>query len=258
MVVLRQLFLMIALFPLSLAAQEEVAEFTSDLFGGLTSTTVLPVGRLQLETYSLYEHYSDDDTDEKLWCVNSSMLRYGLHKHLELCAKGAWMRSWLDDDTFSGFSDLAVGFKASFFEGWKAIPSVALRGFLYFPGSENSDFLSHDFAYQLDLIFSNHLTSWCELGYMGSVLWDENPSPTYFWGANLNFNLSDKVALTVEEHNYYYDFESEEKFQPWGSLTLTYHIHPRVELGIATDISLRHVTDSHNLALGVTWQLTKK
>ena len=93
---------------------------------------------------------------------------------------------------------------------------------------------------------------------MGSVLWDENPSPTYFWGANLNFNLSDKVALTVEEHNYYYDFESEEKFQPWGSLTLTYHIHPRVELGIATDISLRHFTDSHNLALGVTWQLTKK
>ena len=68
----------------------------------------------------------------------------------------------------------------------------------------------------------------------------------------------DKITLTVEESNFYYDFEPEEKFQPWGSLTLAYRLHQRVELGLATDINLRHPADYRNVALGVTWQLTKK
>ena len=259
MIRLRQLFLMIALFPVSMMAQEEdAADFTSDLFGGITSTDVLPVGRLQWETYALYEHTTMDGMDYKTWCPNSSMLRYGLYKNVELFATGTWMHLRVDGESYSGFSDLAVGVKTRIFQGWKAVPSVALRGFLYFPGSENSDFLPRHFAYQLDLLFCNPLTSWCELGYMGSVIWDDNPSPTYFWGANLNFLLSDKITLTVEESNYYCDYEPEDKFEPWGSLTLTYRLHPRVELGLATDINLRHPNDFRNVALGVTWQLTKK
>ncbi len=259
MIRLRQLFLMIALLPVSLMAQEEeTADFTSDLFGGITSTDALPVGRLQWETYALYDHITTDGMDYKTWCPNSSMLRYGVYKNIELFASGAWMHMRVDDMSFSGFADLSVGVKTRLFQGWKALPSVALRGFLYFPGSERSDFLPRRFSYQLDLLFGHHLTSWCELSYIGSVLWDDNPSPTYFWGANLNFHLTDKLALSVEESNFYYDFEPEEKFQPWGSLTLAYQLLPRVELGLATDINLRHPADYRNVALGVTWQLTKK
>ena len=53
---LRQLLITIALLPVCVMAQEEEpAPFTSDLFGGPTSTDALPKGRLQWETYAFYE-----------------------------------------------------------------------------------------------------------------------------------------------------------------------------------------------------------
>ena len=113
-------------------------------------------------------------------------------------------------------------------------------------------------GYRLDLIFKNSLASWCTLGYMGSVIWDDTPHPTIFWGACLDFSLSDKLTHSVEEDNYFYDTDEEEKLQPWVSLTFSYQIHPRVEIGLCTDISLKHLRDYFDVMVGVAWQLTKK
>lgn len=151
---------------------------------------------------------------------------------------------------------MAVGFKTKLFDGWKAVPSIAMRGLLYFPGGENFSYLPDNFGFQLDLIFRNQLTSWCDLGYMGAIIWDDTPRPTTFWGAYLDFKLSDKLVLTLEEDNYYYGPDEDEKLQPWASWTISYQVHPRVELGIASDISLRHIKNYFNVMIGVAWQLT--
>lgn len=86
----RQLFLMIALMPACLLAQEtETEEFTSDLFGGITGTDILPKGRLQWETYAFYEHTTMFGIEADTWSPNVSVLRYGIRKDTELMLQGA-------------------------------------------------------------------------------------------------------------------------------------------------------------------------
>lgn len=256
---LRQLFLMIALMPVCVMAQEEETEdFTTDLFGGISSPDVLPKGRLQWETFAGYDHSTMYDVKDDLWTINSSTLRYGIRKDMELFLMGALVHSNIEGDKETNFANLAVGFKTKLFDGWKAVPAIGLRGILYFPGGEEHRFLPEKFAYEVDLLFDNPITSWFDIGYMASLIWDDYESPTFYGGVDLNFTLSDKFSMTLEQANYYFSKEMEERFQPWAEITLCYQVHPRVQLGIVTDFNLRHFKDYQSVALGVAWQLTKK
>ena len=250
---------MMTLMPLPLMAQEaETAEFTSDLFGGITGVDILPKGRLQWETFAFYEHSTMFGSKSDTWSPNVSVLRYGINNSTELSVQGGWFHMTDEGETFSGVSDLAVGFKTRLFEGWKAVPAISLRGLLYIPGGKNHVFLPENLGYQLDLIFYNQLTSWCGLAYMGTMIWDDTPQPTTIFGAHLDFFLTDRLTLSAEERNCYYYSDEEEELQPWAGLTLSYRLSPRVELGLASDISLRHPKDYYNIMLGVAWQLTRK
>lgn len=255
-----RLFLLVtALLPQCLLAQEEVAaDFTSDLFGGITGVDIMPKGRLQWETFALYEHSTMFDVTSDVWCPNTSVLRYGINSTTELSMQAAWLHLTEDGEHFSGISDMAVGFKTRLFDGWKAVPAISLRGLLYIPGGENYSFMPDNFGFQLDLTFFNYLTSWCSLGYQGTIIWDDTPRPTIVWGAYLDFALSDRLIFSVEERNCYYGADEDEKLQPWVGLTLSYQVHPRVELGLSSDITLRHPSEFYNVALGVAWQLTAK
>lgn len=257
---LRQLCLIIAFLPLCVVAQDEdSAEFTSDLFRGITSTDVLPKGRLQWETYASYEHSSLYGETSDIWNLNTSVFRYGIGHTTELSVQGAWLYDKTDGEHMRGFSDVAIGFKTRVFDGWKAVPSIALGGRLYIPGGKDAAFMPEQFGYQADLICHNQLTSWFDLTYMGSLLWDGEPKPTTFWGVNFGFPLSDKLYFSLESDNYYYGIDDiEDRLQCWLSLTLTYQVHSRVELGVCSDINLQYPKRFFNLALGVAWQLTKK
>lgn len=252
--------MMIALLPLCLMAQEEeeTASFTSDLFGGITGVDIMPQGRLQWETFALYEHSSMFGIKSDTWCPNASMLRYGINKFTELCLQAAWLYTTDEGANYKGIADLAVGFKTRLYQGYKAIPAISLRGLLYIPGGENYSFLPDNWGFQLDLVFYNHLTSWLDLGYMGSLIWDDTPEPTATFGAYLDFLITDRFIFSIEERNLYYGADEEERLQPWVSWTLSYQLLPRVELGLTSDISLRHSRNFFNLAVGVAWQLTKK
>ena len=249
---------MLAMAPLCLMAQEETADFTSDLFGGLTGVDVLPKGRLQWETYALYEHTTMSGEKSETWCPNTSVLRYGINSTTEISMQAAFLHATDGGTDYTGFSDLAVGFKTRMFEGWKAVPAIALRGTLFIPGGENYAYLPDKFGCQLDLLFYNQLTTWCDLSYMGSIIWDDASHPTILWGASLGLSLTERLSFSVEERNCYYGPDKEERLQPWVGLTLSYQVHPRAELGVSSDISLRHSRDYFNIMLGVAWQLTEK
>lgn len=256
---LRLFFLTTALLPLCLMAQEEeTADFTSDLFGGITGVDIMPKGRLQWETHAFFEHSTMFGGKSDTWCTNMSVFRYGINSTTELSMQAAWLYTTDEGVDYRGISDMAVGFKTRLFEGWKAVPAISLRGLLYIPGGENYSFLPDNFGYQLDLTFFNQLCSWCNLGYQGTIIWDDTPRPTIVWGAYLDFALADRLTFSVEERNCYYGADEDEQLQPWVGLTLSYQVHPRAELGLASDVSLRHPSEFYNLALGVAWQLTAK
>lgn len=255
---LRLFLLSVILLPVYAAAQEQSEAFTSDLFGGLTGTDVLPQGRLQWETFVLYEHSRIFGVEADTWCPNSSTLRYGIGRHTELSLSAAMLHTTDEGTNFTGVADLTVGFKTALFDGWKAVPAISMRGILYIPGGENHAYLPDNFGFQFDLIFQNRLTTWCNLGYQGTIIWDDTPHPTIFFGAYLDFLLARKLLLTIEQDNYYYGPDEDEKLQVWGSVTLSYQLLPRLELGLCSDFSLQHYRDFANVMVGVAWQLTKK
>lgn len=259
---MRSLLLFLLFLPLSVMAQEteeETAEFTSDLFGGpMLAPDVMPKGRLQWEPYAFYQHDKMFDEDYHTWSPFSFVLRYGISSTTELRFQAAWLHMTGEGENYHGIGDLAFGFKTKLFEGWKAVPAISLLGNVYIPGGENYSFLPDNFGGQLGLLFANELTSWCSLNYSGGLIWDDTPRPTVTWGAFFDIALTDKFTLSLEESNYYYGADEDERVQPWACVTLSYLIKPRVELGICTDISLRHRNRFFDIMVGVAWQLTKK
>ena len=257
---MRLLLLCLMFLPLSAMSQKtEEAGFTSDLFGGpILGPDVLPKGRLQWEPYAFYQHDTMFGDDSYTWSPFAFVLRYGISNTTELRFQGAWMHSTDEGENYHGIGDLAVGFKTKLFEGWKAVPAISLMGNVYIPGGENYMFLPDHFGGELDLLFANNLTSWCTLNYMGGLFWDDTPRPTVVWGAYFDITLSNRLTLSLEESNYYYGADEEEQVQPWACVTLSYQLKPRIELGLCTDISLRHRNHFFDVMLGVAWQITKK
>lgn len=255
-------FTMIPLHGWAQDAEGDTAEFTSDLFGNpLYGTDIMPKGRLQLETMAFYQHQKAGDEHYYSWSPMSMVLRYGINRTTELRLQGAWLHTTDEGTNYHGIADLAVGFKTNFFGGWKAVPTISLLANLYIPGGENYSFLPDHFGCELALLFSNSLTSWCSLSYMGGVIWDDAPRPTALWAAGLDFSLSEKLSLSIEEDNFYYGENEDDigdRFQPWANLTLSYQVHPRVQLGASTDISLRRPGHFFDIMIGVAWQLTKR
>lgn len=256
------LLLFLLFLPLSVMAQEteeETAEFTSDLFGGpMLAPDVMPKGRLQWEPYAFYQHDKMFDEDYHTWSPFSFVLRYGISSTTELRFQAAWLHMTGEGENYHGIGDLAFGFKTKLFEGWKAVPAISLLGNVYIPGGENYSFLPDNFGGQLGLLFANELTSWCSLNYSGGLIWDDTPRPTVTWGAFFDIALNDRLTLSLEESNYYYGADEDEQVQPWACVTLSYQLKPRIELGICTDISLRHHNRFFDVMVGVAWQLTKK
>ena len=258
---MRVLLLYMLFMPLSLMAQEaEEAEFTSDLFGGaMQMPDVLPKGRLQWEPYTFYEHETFDGEGIYNWATFASLLRYGINSTTELRFQTTFMHTSSETEGYyCGIADLAVGFKTKLFEGWKAVPAISVLGNVYIPGGEKLKYLPTNFGGELDLLFANDLASWCRLGYMGGIIWDDTPRPTILWGAYLDFSLSSKLTLSVEESNYYYGDDEIESLQSWACVGLYYQLRPRIELGVTTDISLNHQDRFFDVMLGIAWQITKK
>lgn len=258
---LQRLLLLCLLFlPLhAIAQEEETAEFTSDLFGGqILAPDVMPKGRLQWEPFVFYQHDTMFGDDSYTWSPFSFVMRYGISSTTELRLQAAWLHTTDEGENYHGIGDLAVGFKTKLFDGWKAVPAISLMGNVYIPGGENYSFLPDNFGGELDLLFSNNLTSWCTLGYAGGLIWDDTPRPTIVWGAYFDFILSNRITLSVEENNYYYGADEIEKVQPWACLSFFYKVNPRMELGVSTDVSLRHSNSFVDVMVGVAWQLTKK
>lgn len=243
-----------------MAQEAEETGFTSDMFGGaMQMPDVLPKGRLQWEPYAFYERDTYDGVDYHTWSPMAFLLRYGINATTELRFQTTFMHTTNDiDGSNSGIADLAIGFKTKLIDGRKAIPTISILGNVYIPGGERYKYLPDNFGGELDLLLANDLASWCRLGYMGGIIWDDTPRPTILWGAYLDFTLSNKLTLSVEESNYYYGDDEEVQLQSWACVGLYYQLHPRIELGVSSDISLNRRDRFFDIMFGVAWQITKK
>jgi len=246
------LLFLITLLPLCAIAQEEEG-FTADRPGATNGTDVLPKGRFQWETGIGWERSKIDDVTATTWTINTSLLRWGFSEHAELRLQGDWLTKSVEDEHFSGLSNIAIGTKVKLFEGWKAIPVISLIANVFVPGSDDSDYLPQNWGGQVGLAFQNELTPWLSLGYDGELIWCDDSRPTAFFGASLSFQVNDRLSLMVEEYNN----NDRDGTACWMELGAAWQLSNYVQLDVATDISLQHPSRFANVMVGLAWQITK-
>ena len=247
-------FFSLVLLPLCALAQTEEAGFTADRPGATTGVDVLPKGRVQWETGIGFERSKMDGPAATTWTLNSSLLRWGISESAELRLQADYLYSSCEGAHTNGLSNVAIGTKVKLFEGCKAVPAVSLLGNVLIPGGSDAEYLPRYVGGQMGLLFQNELTSWLSLGYEADLIWSDSARPTVFWGFCLGFQVTDRCSLIAEEYNY----NMAGGHENWIELGAAYQLTPRLQLDLATDISLNDPKHYFNLLAGIAWQITKK
>jgi hypothetical protein len=245
--------LLFVLLPLAAIAQDEEADFTADRPGVTNSVDVLPMGRVQWETGIGFERSKLDGPAVNTWTPHTSTLRWGFSDYAELRLQGSWLYESCEGAHTSGLSDVAIGTKVKLFDGWKAVPKMALLANIFVPDS-HSPYLPTHWGGQVSLAFQNELAPWLSLGYEGNMTWCDDARPAYYYGAYLCFTLSDRWLLLTDA----YHIHATDGSESWVQLGAAYQLTDRLQLDMSTDISLNHPNRYGNLNVGISWQITKK
>lgn len=246
---IRKMLLLIVFSPIGLWAQAE-NDFTADRPGATTGTDVLPKGRIQWETGVGVEHSCIESPSTTTWTINTSLLRFGISDYAELRLQADGLYTSSDEDRYGGMANLIIGSKLHLFDGWKAIPEMSLLANVMIPGGRNSNYLPENIGGQLGLLFQNNLSSRLSLGYEADVIWGDEEKPTAFWGVCLGLQVSDKLNLMLEEYNY-----SNVDTECWLEIGAALMLSKKVQIDLATDLSLQYLKRYFNFSIGLAWQI---
>ncbi len=244
--------LLLALALAGMSARGQNVPFTSDLPGTTGGSDVLPKGRFQWETTVGVERDALAGPINTIWTLNSSLLRLGMTDTAELRLQADYLYSVCDGTHMNGLSNVAIGTKLQLFRSKKQGPNLALLANVYVPGGKDSHFLPSEWGGQLALLLDYRLNSWMSLCGEGDMLW-MGEAPTYFYGLGLNFDLSDRCFLAVDEYNETENGDTD----CWLALSFAFQLAPRLLLDISTDFSLKEPANYQNLMIGVAWQITE-
>jgi len=235
-----------------LTASGQHVPFTSDLPGSTGGTDVLPKGRFQWETTVGFERQSFESPATNAWTINSSMLRLGITEFAELRLQGSYLFTACDGIHTKGFSDVSIGTKVKFFRTEKLLPNISLLANVLVPGGKDADFLPENWGGQIGLLLDWDVNSWITLSCEGDIYW-KGEKPDYLYGFGLNFDLSSRAFLAVDEYNQYEEGDS----YSWLALSFAYQLAPRLLMDVSTDFSLNDLAHYQNLMVGLAWQITK-
>lgn len=241
-------------FP-SLAAAQSVEEFQADRPGATTGPGVLPRGRVQWETGFASERSALEGPWERTWTVNTSLVRVGFSDFAELRLEGEYIIHTVNDVRSHGWDNLSFGVKGKLLEGEKWIPSISLMANALLPGKNYSPFMSEEWGGRMALLCENTVTSWFTIGYEADLIWEgEEVEPDVFFGICLGFAPWKRFSFFVEEFNR----STANGLRNWMEFSLAFQLAPRVQLDIATDISLNDTKKYSIFMLGLIWQITKR
>lgn len=250
------LILMACLLSAGLVHAQDITEFMADRPGATTGPSILPAGRVQWETGFATERSALEGPWSTTWTVNTSLFRVGLSKFAELRVQAEYLIHNSHDGVKNyGFDNIMFGVKAKMVEGNGWIPDMALMANAFIPGQKTSPFMSDKWGGQIALLCEHTVTSWFSVGYEADLIWEgEEVEPDAFFGICLGFKPWKRISVYVEEFNR----STARGLKSWTELSLAFQLAPRVQLDIATDISLNNPSKYSILMLGVIWQITRR
>lgn len=246
---------LLAISTANMSAQEGESsadvEMCADRPGASTGTGVMGQFQFQWETGFGFENNKYNGADEKTYTINTSLFRLGLTDvaELRLQVDEQYVKSG-SNDGIGGLCPLVVGTKVKLFNGYKAVPQVAMLCNLTIPSGKD-EFKSEHLAPSLYLLFDNQLCDKWSLGYNVGGEWDgESSHATTFVALCLGYSICDKLSAFVENYDY---FHSECKPVWMTEFGFAWQVAKRVQLDVAGDLNLRDPGKQYAVSCGLAW-----
>ena len=244
-----------------LMAQEQAADelwMEPDRPGIATGTGVMPFKGVMWET-GFEAGFGKDILGQNAYSVllPTTMFRFGITKFAELRLEydGVLVR---DEDKKWSYevAPLIIGTKVRIFDGseqYKWIPKTALMVNLAIPCTKEMAETMH-VAPSVDLLFSNDVTNWFNIGYNVGVEWDGIQAKPYtFLALCLGFNITDQIGAFIESYNYFTDYGKNTDAECGIDGGFTFMVHDRVQLDVYAGFDARDPKASSYVGLGVAW-----
>ncbi len=251
--------LLFLLFSFIVKAQNEIPELITDRPDQTESSTVVPHRFLQIETGFVLENSHTELLKQKSFAYNTTLLRYGLLKNLELrlgleyLGEDSSEKNTDDSESYSGFSPVYTGFKFKIADENGLKPEVAFLGGLVLPFTANENFKPEYTAANIRFAFAHTLSDKLSLGYNLGAEWDGDTAvPGYFYSMALGIGLTDKLGMFVEGFGLIPEAGDPEHLFDTG---FTYLLSPNFQLDISGGIGINDNAIDNFLSFGFTYRL---
>ncbi len=234
---LKQRFLILFFgVSLGLNAQEKEAvdELITDRPDATESPNTVPLKSLQIETGVYYESFEEAYIKYELIGYNTTLLRYGLLKNLEL--RLGWSfeegRTTVDgdqlDDITSGFSPLLLGMKVEIIEEKGLRPDIGLLLHLNLPFLASTDYRPETTGANFLFSFAHTISEKSSIGYNIGAQWgDDSPELSYLYSLACGYSFTDKFGVYAEVYG---DLPEDNRANHLWDAGLTYLLQNNIQL----------------------------
>jgi len=255
----KYLFLLtIFIWPLLVFAQSDYSEMVTDRPDQTESAQVVPLKNLQIETGFVREFNKKGKISYVDYAFNSTLLRYGLLKSLELRLGieylGARIDYLLDDPiTISGFGGLFSGVKYRILEEDGSKPGIAVLANLVFPFTANDRYKTDHTAAGLCLALSQSLSDKLSIGYNLGTEWDGNSNTAvWFYSVSMGIPLTSRLGMFIESYGFIPNWDKAAHLADAG---FTYLILPNLQADLSAGLGLNDPATDHFISFGVSYRV---
>lgn len=253
----------LGLLSVSIFAQDEqtLDALITDRPDATESPTAMPKGFLQVETGAFYEAFEDNNIKSENYTYNTTLVRYGLLKNLEL--RLGWdfvegitkVNGTTLDDVTSGFNPLLFGFKTTIAQENGCMPEIGFLGHLYLPFTASNDYKPETTGVDFRFSFAHTLSEKSSIAYNLGAAWrDDSPEAAYLYTVAYGYSITDKIGAYGE---LYGDFPENSKANHLWDAGLTYLLSNNVQLDATIGSSITKGQDIL-ISAGVSFRLPAK
>jgi hypothetical protein len=253
----------IGLGSFALYAQEEdqLGALITDRPDATESPTAVPKGFLQVETGAFYESFEDNGIKNENYTYNTTLVRYGLLKNLELRLGWDFVEGQTKvngtalDNITSGFNPLLFGFKTTIAKENGCMPEIGFLGHLYLPFTAGSDYKPDTTGVDFRFSFAHTLSEKSSIAYNLGAAWrDDSPEAAYLYTLAYGYSITNQLGAYAE---LYGDFPENSKANHLWDVGLTYLVSNNVQLDATVGSSFTEGQDIL-ISAGVSFRIPKK
>ncbi|MGJ8591331.1 MAG: transporter [Aquaticitalea sp.] len=222
------------------------------------SPTAMPKGYFQIETGGYYESFEENGIKNENYTYNTTLVRYGLLKNLELRLGWDFVegRSTINgihqDNVTSGLNPLLLGFKTTITQEKGLMPEIGFLGHLYLPFTAGSDYKPETTGVDFRFSFAHSLSERSSIAYnLGAAWQDDSPETAYLYTIAYGYSITDKIGAYAE---LYGDFPENSQSNHFWDAGLTYLISNNVQLDTTFGTSITKGQDLL-LSAGISFRI---